>query len=229
MSWTPRSYRHPGSMTPLHHTPRDHPHMTSFEVKMMELERLKKEISRHMCRLNSVRIQYTDWFEKRRQSFIDSIKLLQLTYPEVVPPQHNTVALFRRMYDTAQVLPKRGLPVDRSAERLAELEHFIDAVGGLKKDHDLLYEKICTYCCSITLLRDPYLKDTIDDYQKTLNIAFQEDFDFDQVHNEKDNLFTYKLAQQDHTFHGLLAYVPYVLKVAVDMCYWSCQLYLEKE
>ena len=46
----------------------------------MELERLKKEIGRHMGRLNSVRNDYMDWFENRRQSFVDDVKLLQVKF-----------------------------------------------------------------------------------------------------------------------------------------------------
>lgn len=77
MSWTPRSLRSPGTMTP-YFTPRTSPKATPFEVKMVELERLKKEISRHMGHLNSVRIRYIEWFEKRRQSFVDAVKLVQV-------------------------------------------------------------------------------------------------------------------------------------------------------
>lgn len=155
--------------------------------------------------------------------------LRQITYPELVPKDVNTLKLFRHVYETARSLPKRGLPVERSAERMSEFLEFVDNMQELRVAHDSLYEKVCAYCDSITQLRDPHIKDNVDDFQKKLDEAFEEDFDCDNVHNEKDNLFTYKVAQQDHKFHGLLSYVPYLLKLATNMCYWSCQLYLEKE
>lgn len=226
--WTPRSRRNPGMMTPSY-TPRDTPRMTPFEVKMMELERLKKEISRHLGRLNSVRNDYMDWFEKRRQSFVDALKLLQITFPMLVPKEHNTMRLFRKMYQCASNIPKRGMPVEKCAERISEFLEFVDRLVELKKEHDVLYDKLCAYCNSVTRLREQDKKDNLDILQKTLTEAFDEDFDFDRVHNERDNLFTYKVAQHDHKFHGLLSYVPYLLKVATNMCYWACQIYLEKE
>ncbi|KAL8622156.1 hypothetical protein ACOMHN_052958 [Nucella lapillus] len=228
MSWTPRSLRHQGTMTPLY-TPRDTPRMTPFEVKMMELERLKKEISRHLGKLNSVRNDYMDWFDKRRQSFVDSLKLLQITSPLLVPQQHNTMRLFRKMYHCASSVPRRGLPVEKCALRMKEFVDLVDRMVELKNDHDVLYTKLCNYCASVTRLREQDKKDNLDVLQTTLTQAFDEDFDFDRVHNERDNLFTYKVAQHDHQFHGLLAYVPYLLKVATNMCYWACQIYLEKE
>ncbi len=52
---------------------------------------------------------------------------------------------------------------------------------------------------------------------------------FTEVHNERDNLFTYQLGQCDHKFVGLLGYVPYLLKIATNICFWCNKMYLEKE
>lgn len=215
-------------MTPLY-TPRDTPRMTPFEVKFMELERLKKDIGRHLGRLNCVRNDYMDWFEKRRQSFVDAVKLIQITFPGLVPKEHNTIKLFRQMYKCASSLPRRGMPVEQCAGRMTEYLDFVDRLTELKKDHDALYNRMCAFCDSVTRLREPEQKDNLDFLQKKLTDALGEDFDYDTVHNERDNLFTYKVAQHDHKFHGLLSYVPYLLKVATNMCYWACQIYLEKE
>lgn len=228
MSWTPRSIRSPGIMSPIY-TPRDTPRMTPFELKFMELERLKKEISCHLGKLNSVRNRYMDWFDKRRQSFVDAVKLLQITLPLLVPEEHNTMRQFRKLHQTAKSVPKRGMPVERCADRIGEFLAFYDELKELKITHDLLYEKLCVYCASVTRIREDDKKDNVDELQRTLTKAMDEDFDYDSVHNERDNLYTYKVAQHDHKFHGLLAYVPYLLKVATNMCYWSCQVYLEKE
>ncbi|KAK7097660.1 uncharacterized protein [Littorina saxatilis] len=228
MSWTPRSRRNPGMMTPSY-TPSDTPRMTPFEVKMMELERLKKEISRNLGRFNSVRNDYMDWFEKRRQSFVDSLKLLQITFPLLVSDNNNTMKLFREVYRCASKIPRRGMPVERCADRMKEFLDFVDRLVELKKDQDVLYDKLCAYCNSVSRIREPHQKENVDFLQKTLTQAFDENFDFDRLHNERDNLFTYRVAQHDHKFHGLLSYVPYLLKVSTNMCYWACQIYLEKE
>jgi hypothetical protein len=147
----------------------------------------------------------------------------------LVPKQHNTMRLFRQMHKCASNVPRRGLPVERCAERMTTLLDFVARVQELKKDHDALYARLCHYCDSVERLREPEKKDNVDFLHKTLTDALDEDFDFDLVHNERDNLFTYKVAQHDHQFHGLLSYVPYVLKIATNLCYWACQIYLEKE
>jgi len=112
---------------------------------------------------------------------------------------------------------------------MAEFVAFWDAMQALHLEGQQLYQQICDFCQSVTRMREPHINETVDDLQRELNTAMEEDFVFTEVHNERDNLFTYQLGQCDHKFVGLLGYVPYLLKIATNICFWCNKMYLEKE
>lgn len=100
----------------------------------------------------------------------------------------------------------------------------------LKKEGDVkVYERICEYCESITRLREPEIKHKIDRLQVAVNRDFSEDFIFTDIHNEKDNLYIYKLNPPDHNLLGLVGILPYLLKRTTKLCYLVTKLHLEKE
>lgn len=45
-----------------------------------------------------------------------------------------------------------------------------------------------------------------------------EDFDFTELHNERDDLFTYRLSVADAQFHGLVAFLPGLIQLSVKLC-----------
>ncbi|XP_005101080.1 uncharacterized protein LOC101846970 [Aplysia californica] len=202
---------------------------SDFQIKARELDLLKTEVLNHLGKLNAVKLHYMDWFDRRRQTFVDSVKLMQITLPQIVPQETSSIGNFRKAYDVARKLPKRGFPVERCAEIMGEYFDFWNRLLELHREGIEVYNKVCKYCSGVTRMREPHINDTVDDLQKRLNMSIQEDFNFMSVHNERDNLFTYRVAQHDHRFHGLLAYIPYLLKMATTICFWCNKMFLEKE
>lgn len=204
---------------------------TDFELKVIELDKLKTEVLTHMGKLNKVKIDYMDWFERKRQTFVDALKLIQITFPQLVPSETATIANFRKTYEIAFNITKNGSasPVGKCHYVMKEYLHFWERINVLHREGQTIYKKICDYCNGITRMREPHINETVDSLQVTLNEQLREDFNFMSVHNERDNLFTYKVAQHDHRFHGLLAYIPYLLKISTTICFWNNKIFLEKE
>ncbi|GFO34379.1 hypothetical protein PoB_006088400 [Plakobranchus ocellatus] len=205
------------------------PEHTPFELRVKELDDIKTVVLKHMGRLNALKLQYMDWFERRRQTFVDAVKLIQITLPQLVPQKTNTLREFRKAHEVASRLPKRGLPVENCASVMGEYLVFWDRLLELHKTGQELYARVVEYISKISAMREPHILDTVHDLQSTLNTQTNESFDFTTVHNERDNLFTYKVAQHDHQYHGLLAYPPYLLKMACTLCFWCNKMHLERE
>ena len=205
------------------------PEHSQFELRVKELDDIKTVVLKHMGRLNALKLQYMDWFERRRQTFVDAVKLIQITLPQLVPKNVNSIGNFRKAYDVAVKLPKRGLPIENCAGVMAEYLVFWDRLAELHHHGQEVYARVVEYMNKVTAMREPHILDTVHDLQSTLNVQAVECFDFTSVHNERDNLFTYKVAQHDHCYHGLLAYPPYLLKMACTLCFWCNKMHLEKE
>lgn len=201
---------------------------TDIELKMAELDRMKHDASRHLHRLNSMKMRYMDWFQHKHQSFLDSIKIIHILAAQLLPKDITTVTHFKKVLELARKFPRNGTPRDSSPDKMDEFLMFWDQLIMLKYENDALYDKICDFCNSIKRLRQPELKTEIDRLHYRLNIIFSEDYSFMNIHNERDNLFTYRVAIHDHKYHGLLSYIPYVLSYCTKICYWTSKLYIEK-
>ncbi|XP_041356613.1 uncharacterized protein LOC121373883 [Gigantopelta aegis] len=202
---------------------------TLFDVKFMELEKLKLDCHKHMCRLNDLKIVYRDWFDRRRQSFLDAIKTVQITYPQMVPTNILTLSHFKSLYLFTNKVPKSGKRINETPAKMEAFLSFWSQFCDLKSQSDILYERICTYCDSITRLREPKIKLEIDRLHKQFTVASSENYNFTHVNNEKDNLFTYRVAMPDHQYHGLVSFMPYLLQLATKVCYYCGKLHIEKE
>ena len=99
----------------------------------------------------------------------------------------------------------------------------------LKEETDDLYRSLCKYCDSVSRLRQPAIKREIDRLKTQLDEAYTEEFVFTEVNNERDNLFTYKVATFDRAYHGLLGYIPFLMTSSVRMLAWFGKVHLEKE
>ena len=203
---------------------------TLFEVKFLELEKLKIDCHQHMCRLNDLKIVYRDWFDRRRQSFLDAIKLVQVTYPQLVPATIVTLSQFKSLLYFTKQLPKRSSKtINETPLQMDVFLSFWSEFWDLKRKSDVLYERICVFCESITRLREPKIKLEIDRLQKQLTGASSENYNFTHVNNEKDNLFTYRVAMPDHQYHGLVSFLPFLLQIGTKVLYYCGKLHIEKE
>ncbi|KAL3879467.1 hypothetical protein ACJMK2_031764 [Sinanodonta woodiana] len=205
------------------------PKLTKFDEKMIELKFLKYEIKAHMKKINALKLKYRDWFSSKQQSFLDSVKLIQILAGKMVPNEISTLEHFKKVHRMACKFPRNGTPRDGGPAKMDEFMFFWNELCSLKIETDELYEKIGKYCDSITDLRQPAVKDRVDEMYKQLNIAFAEDFDFTCINNEKDNLFTYSISTYDHKYHGLVGYVPYLMTLSLRMFHYALKLHLEKE
>lgn len=197
------------------------------DKKDIELDALKDECNRHMGRLNGLKMRYIDWFSRRQNSFLDSMKLIHLLGAQLLPKEVNTINHYRKVVSMAKKFPRNGTPRDGSSSKMEEFLMFWDEWYMLKLENDNLYSKVSDYCKSVRKLRQPEIKFEIDRLHYRLNLICSEDFDFTHITNERHNLFTYKVALQDHKYHGLVSYIPYLIGHAVRLSYWSTKLHVE--
>merc|ERR1712012_892760 len=99
---------------------------SDFQYRVKELDAIKGEVLAHMGRLNACKLKYMEWFKHRRQTFVDALKLLQVSLPQLVPHETRTLGQFRTACRVAVSLPKRGLPVEKCADSMAEFVAFWD-------------------------------------------------------------------------------------------------------
>ncbi|ESP04418.1 hypothetical protein LOTGIDRAFT_170810 [Lottia gigantea] len=204
------------------------PEPTEFDKKFLELDNLKKEVSQHLGRLNNMRVRYTDWFERRKQTFMDSIKIIQV-YSPIKMPKITSMGNLLTIIHLAERIPKRKLSKEWISPTIQEFLMFWSEICDLKVIGDEIYNKVCVYCDSITRLRDPYLKTKVDNLHTQLTVSCCEEFYFMDVHDERHNLGFYSISSQDFQFQGLMGFIPYLLRLSTQICYWSTKLYLEKE
>ena len=194
---------------------------------MMELDELQNETNRHLGKLNSLKMRYMEWFSRKQQSFLDSMKLIHYLGDTLLPPQINTIKNYRRVSDLSRKMPRNGTPRDQTPGRMDEFLFFWEEFVMLKKENDKIYSKVCDFCNSIQRLREPVLKDEIDRLHYKLVLFCSEDYDFTSINNERNNLFTYRVALHDHKYHGLVSYIPFLVGFAAKICYWVSKLHIE--
>ncbi|XP_046551322.1 uncharacterized protein LOC124261044 [Haliotis rubra] len=203
--------------------------LTRFDEKQIELDRIKNDFRRHLGRLNSLRLHYRNWFDRQFQSFVDSIKIVQLTFPCLVPREIVYMSHFLQIFEFVKKLPQNGRTFGRNLDKMTQFHDFWTTFCELKKEGDALNASMCAFCDSITRLREPHLRLDIDNMQARLDQASNQDYNFTKLHNERDNLFVYRIAGHDDKLQPLVGYLPYLLKIATGICYWSTRLYIEKE
>lgn len=205
------------------------PKMTPFDEKMVELDFLKYETKAHMKKLNSCRFRYREWFYKKCQSFLDAVKLTQIVAAKMIPAEIKTMVDFRKVHDMSRRFPRNGTPRDAGPAKMDDFMMFWTEMLELKETTDELYEKLCKYYSSVERLRQPSIKLEVDRLYGIITTAYSEDFDFTDLKNERENLYIYKIAPFDSTFHGLMGYIPYLLTLSLKMFHWLGKIHLEKE
>ncbi|KAH9499559.1 hypothetical protein Btru_078120 [Bulinus truncatus] len=193
-----------------------------------ELERLKCQFSKHLRYLNALRFLYTDWFERRHKTFSELITLGHVKVPHIVPARFDCVRSFRQSCESLSKVSRSALSFEKCLGIMNELMQFWHRFMSLNQQGRSLHKKLSDFCQGVSELRDQRLKSQVDVLQERLNREVSEDFDFSKVHNERDNLFTYKMSLPNQCFHGLFSLIPYLLKMATSICYLSCKIYLEK-
>lgn len=202
--------------------------LTPFQVKFHELDTLRKDTLKMIAKFNSLHLDYMDWFKRQSQSFIDILKRLQIGAKALAPQNISTIEQFRglkRVFTENSTASQRQ---PRFKELLDGFTEFWDRFCILKTEMDKdIMSRFIDFNRSITRLRQPELKDQIDDMYSELSRQHSEMFDFRGVHNEKDNLFTYKIKGCDAEFHGLVNYIPFLTGMSTKMLYLITKVHLE--
>ncbi|XP_052796222.1 uncharacterized protein LOC128228763 [Mya arenaria] len=205
------------------------PSYTPFDVSMIELDFIKTRTKSQIKRINSLKLKYMDWFSRKSQTFLDSIKLTQILSQKLVPSEIQAMEDFKKIHAMSRRFPRNGTPRDTNPGKMDDFYMFWLTMVDLKEETDDLYEGLCKYCEGVTRLRQPFIKDEIDSMKEKLDDGFSKEFVFTGISNERDNLFTYKVAAFDHTFHGILNFIPYLMTLSVRMLAMFGKIHLEKE
>ena len=218
--WTPSLYSTPRSgrstLTPLH-------------LKNAELDNLKKEAKQHLRKLNSLYLDYTDWFQKQSQSFLDAIKTVQVLMPSLVPKEIECMQDFRKTLEMARTLETKG----RKVKNLDKMQLFLDywvRFCDLRDELELdILLRLGNFCRSVTSLRREEVKTQIDWLEAEMNMKSPESYNFTKFHNTKENLYTYKIMVPDQRFLGLVGYLPHLIGYATRICYMIGKVHVERE
>ena len=206
-------------------TPRPSP----LDEKRFELDTVKKTVSSHLRELDRLYIEYMDWFERRAREFLMTIDEVQVSLPTLVPSRIENLQNFITILEFSERLVNAGRRLAHQ-QLLNEFRHFWDRFTELNTTTDLtIYPMICKYCDSISALRNPEVKQHIDCLHQRLATEFSLQFDFTELHNERDHRFTYRLGLSQQGYLGLVQYIPYLLQCARKLCYVALKLHVEKE
>ena len=203
--------------------------MEGFHVKNTELHNIKKRSLKLMGKFNALHVEYSDWFKRQEQSFVDSVKSVQVMFPTLVPQHLSTIKNFRTLHAMGKEC-NASRPLPGGFDKMDRFLHYWSQFCELKEElvNDTMME-INQYIASVTRMREPEKKDEIDVLLLELMKKHSEDYDFRNAHNEKDNLYTYRLMVCDNTFLGLVGYMPYLIGYCTKICFMITKLYLEKE
>ncbi|KAI8798353.1 CAunnamed protein product [Biomphalaria glabrata] len=201
---------------------------SAFEVKMNELDLLKSQFSKHLRSLNGLKFQYMDWFNRRHKHFGELLTLVHMKLPCIMPSRFDCIAHFQKCHDCLSKVSKTRLPTDKCLAAMNELLQFWRRLKTLLCQSESLYKRLCEFCASVSRLRDHRVKRLVDELQERLKTEANDCFDFGLIHETRDNLYTYKVALPYQCFHGLLSLTPHLLKTAIDVCYLSSKIHLEK-
>ena len=151
-------------------------------------------------------------------------------FPTLVPQHLKNVSNFRALHGMAQqqVQNRHALPggVDKLDKYLEFWSQFCLLIDELRAG---VVPDIDQFVGSVTRMREPEKKDQIDRLVDELDRQHSETFDFREAHNERDNLYTYRLMVCDQTFLGLVGYIPHLISYCTKICFHIKKLYLEKE
>ena len=202
--------------------------LTPIQMKVYELDNFKKTVHGVLARFNNLRLEYMDWYKNRIKTFITVLKsVLAIQGPHVAVKISN-IEKYRSVYKHAKNLAS-GSRLISNFQPLDTFFSFWVRFQQIMEDLDKeVILALNQHCESVTSLRQPEVKAQIDLLYDALLKASCEDFDFSECHNEKDNLFTYGLMTSDNEFHGLVAYIPYLIDYAAKICYLTTRISVEK-
>ena len=151
-------------------------------------------------------------------------------FPSLVPQHLSTLKNFHTLYTMGeqQVQNRHRIPggFDKLEIFLQYWKMFCDLKIELEAE---LLPEITAFVNSVTRMREPEKKRELDDTLLELQANFSEEFDFRNVHDEKSNLFAYRLRVCDQNFLGLVGYIPFLINYCTKICFLVTKLYLEKE
>lgn len=202
--------------------------LTPFQEKYHELEVLKKDTSKVLSKFNSLHLDYADWFKRRNKTFINIVKTLQVGAKSLVPQKISCLGNFKAVKHVAEEMQssKKKTP---QFEDLYSFMDFWERYCGIKEEMDrVIMKRFEDYSASISGFREPDIKVKIDHMYYDLNNQFSDSFNFESIHNEKDNLYTYRVPACDYEFHGLVGYIPFLVGLSTKLCYLITKINLEK-
>lgn len=135
----------------------------------------------------------------------------------LVPQELRSLRQLNHLLDVTNICVRSGRHVI-GAERIQPFLDFLSRYHSLLDDFDR------TVLPGVKALvpragSAERIKKEIEDLRSTLGVRLSEDFDFSELHNERDNLYTYRLSVADGVFHGLVAFLPGLLKLSAKLCY----------
>lgn len=177
-----------------------------FRDKDQELSVIKKHAAEIMAKCNTLNVEYTAWFTRQQQTFIDAIKSVQVAMRTLAPPEINTMSHYRAVCGMALTLAQSGKNI-RNSDKLECFLSYWHRFCQLQQELVLEVLVAMDSCLStVSSLRQPDAKKKMDNFRTILFEQFSEDFNFTGAHNEKDNLYTYRLNVSDQCFLGLVSY-----------------------
>ena len=202
--------------------------MTKFHEKNNELDKIKKRALEKLAELNRLRLDYVDWFRRQNQSFVNCLKQVQVAEPMLVPQEINTLQQYRNVVKMAKqlVISNRF-----STEKIEKLDKYLGFWTSMTKLKDEIEKQVLpeikAFESSVTSLREPEVMEEINKLWTKLDKNFSENFNFKNSHNERDNLYTYRLMVSDQRFIGLVNYIPFLLNFATKLCFMVTKIFVE--
>lgn len=203
--------------------------MTPFDMKFYELDDIKKDLKGHASKISNLTLDYQDWFGQQIRSFLSTIKHLQAVVPSPAGGGISTMAQFRKLVETFDAMKRTGKTLGLSDQHLKAFMGFWDRLVVIKSDVDEeVTLRLNMYVDSVTRLRQQQIKQKVDDLVAELNSKFSEDFNFSDL-RDTGKVYTFRLTASEDNFQGLVTFIPHLLKLAAQVCYFSSKIHLEKE
>lgn len=208
--------------------------MTPLDHKMSELDYLKRDIMRHLADVNTLKLDYIQWWEKKRSRFLESLHRVQLCHQTLVPQQITSMTTYKKLISMAHVFERTSALSPRYSENCTELlEEFLtfwNRLLDLKIDsHNRVYLAVSNYCATITTLRQPEIKERIDVLYKEVDTKTEDDYNFADIHDSRENLFAYRISLADVQVLGFIGYIPHIITLLQKLCHTATKLHVEKE
>ncbi len=201
--------------------------LSEFHKKNHELSAFKRRAKQLFSHFSELQCDYTDWFQRRQQSFLDAIKGLQFGMSPLLPRDVSNMAKFKVILDMARKLKRVGRRVG-GEEKLEQFISFWTTYCSLKEQLDAFLKDLGNFLSGIAVLREPKEKQTLDKLQTDLNSIYSETYTFTSLHNERDNLFMYRVIVADSSFLGFVGYLPYLIGMSSKICYQVLRIHIAK-